>query len=631
MKAYLLATCVATCTALPPLRARRKVAPARRAAGVVGGAAGLVGGGAAPAPLRGYASLAVAGGAAPAPLRGYASLAGGMLVHLVLGTLYCWGNFVSYVPPAMRRRRRRLAPGSPGDALIAGLVGAGIALAYTAPLVAGWSWFPDARGFVNGAVLMGFGAGGFFFNLLGTRLANPGGVPASGGAFPDEVYANFPVMLRKLALVYGAVVAVGRVVARGQRRRRGGGRGPDARAGHRAEPQLRRALRGDRALRVRGAHVRVGLQGLRDDARHGDGFLSGVGAVGALCNGLGRLAWGALAVRRAPRGPKRLVNKLTNRPRPPRWILDVEALPDAGDFGVVFVVDLTRGGAADDALKLLAPLARGAVAANATVDGAARDARPRPRLRAVVCGGDGTVGWVAGHLDAAAARDGAFVKPPLAVFPLGTGNDSRSAGGGGRRDLSSTRRRVGAAAPARLDRWAADVDGEAVPFLNYLGVGVDAEALYGVAALFRSSGGGGAPRGPLVAPLLDVAVDGEQIEVPATARAVVVANIDSYMGGGKLWYGDRGDDDGLVEGASAVVARSASLPAHVDGEPFRSRARAPSPWPGRAPDVLANDQERSGWKLDAFSRHLLALYDYERGIYAVDRPTPRIKARPKLF
>ena len=256
MKTFPLAFCIATCaTALPPLRARRKFAPARRAAGVVTG-------GAAPAPLRGYASLAVAGGGAAAPLRGYASLAGGMLVHLVLGTLYCWGNFVSYVPPAMRRLDgAAAAPGSPGDALIAfpltilvqcgtmpfgaraverfgpraatlgggglvalgvflasfattlraflacysGLVGAGIALAYTAPLVAGWSWFPDARGFVNGAVLMGFGAGGFFFNLLGTRLANPGGVPASGGAFPDAVYANFHLMLRKLALVYGAV------------------------------------------------------------------------------------------------------------------------------------------------------------------------------------------------------------------------------------------------------------------------------------------------------------------------------------------------------------------------------------------------------------------------------------------
>jgi len=239
MKAFPLAFCIATCaTALPPLRARRKAAPARRAAGVVSGGAApaplrgyaslAVAGGAAPAPLRGYASLAVAGGAAPAPLRGYASLAGGMLVHLVLGTLYCWGNFVSYVPPAMRRLDgAAAAPGSPGDALIAfpltilvqccsmpfgaraverfgpraatlgggglvalgvflasfattlraflacysGLVGAGIALAYTAPLVAGWSWFPDARGFVNGAVLMGFGAGGFF--LCGNQIFNP--------------------------------------------------------------------------------------------------------------------------------------------------------------------------------------------------------------------------------------------------------------------------------------------------------------------------------------------------------------------------------------------------------------------------------------------------------------------------
>ena len=36
---------------------------------------------------------------------------------------------------------------------------------------------------------------------------------------------------------------------------------------------------------------------------HGDGFLSGVGAVGALCNGLGRLAWGSLVDARGFRGP----------------------------------------------------------------------------------------------------------------------------------------------------------------------------------------------------------------------------------------------------------------------------------------------------------------------------------------
>ena len=356
MKAFPLAFCIATCaTALPPLHTQHKTTPARRAAGVVGG-------GAAPAPLRGYASLAVAGGAAPAPLRGYASLAGGMLVHLVLGTLYCWGNFVSYVPPAMRRLDgAAAAPGSPGDALIAfpltilvqcgtmpfgaraverfgpraatlgggglvalgvflasfattlraflacysGLVGAGIALAYTAPLVAGWSWFPDARGFVNGAVLMGFGAGGFFFNLLGTRLANPGGVPASGGAFPDEIYANFPVMLRKLALVYGAVVAVGGSLV--------APRPAAAAAAAAADRTPARAIVLSRNFGVLyAATVLCASAGLTSASvykvfattrGHGDGFLSGVGAVGALCNGLGRLAWGALVDARGFRGP----------------------------------------------------------------------------------------------------------------------------------------------------------------------------------------------------------------------------------------------------------------------------------------------------------------------------------------
>ena len=43
-------------------------------------------------------------------------------------------------------------------ACYSGLVGAGIALAYTAPLVAGWSWFPDARGFVTSLLKADVGA-----------------------------------------------------------------------------------------------------------------------------------------------------------------------------------------------------------------------------------------------------------------------------------------------------------------------------------------------------------------------------------------------------------------------------------------------------------------------------------------
>ena len=41
----------------------------------------------------------VRGGGADA--RGALSIAGGMMVHLALGTMYCWGNFMSYMPKSM--------------------------------------------------------------------------------------------------------------------------------------------------------------------------------------------------------------------------------------------------------------------------------------------------------------------------------------------------------------------------------------------------------------------------------------------------------------------------------------------------------------------------------------------------
>lgn len=35
------------------------------------------------------------------------AILGGFLTHLTLGTLYCWGNFQSYLPPSMKVRDRR--------------------------------------------------------------------------------------------------------------------------------------------------------------------------------------------------------------------------------------------------------------------------------------------------------------------------------------------------------------------------------------------------------------------------------------------------------------------------------------------------------------------------------------------
>lgn len=44
---------------------------------------------------------------------------------------------------------------------------------------------------------------------MGTGIINPKGLNAVGGVYPDEVYENFPVMLRKLSLIYVIVAGIG--------------------------------------------------------------------------------------------------------------------------------------------------------------------------------------------------------------------------------------------------------------------------------------------------------------------------------------------------------------------------------------------------------------------------------------
>ena len=62
---------------------------------------------------------------------------------------------------------------------------------------------------MSGSVLTGFGAGGFFFNLIGTNLINPNKVNPINGDFPQAVYDRFPTMLRSLAGIYAALSLVG--------------------------------------------------------------------------------------------------------------------------------------------------------------------------------------------------------------------------------------------------------------------------------------------------------------------------------------------------------------------------------------------------------------------------------------
>ncbi|GMH13097.1 hypothetical protein Nepgr_014938 [Nepenthes gracilis] len=197
-------------------------------------------------------------------------------------------------------------------------------------------------------------------------------------------------------------------------------------------------------------------------------------------------------------------------------------------------------------------------------------------FRVLVCGGDGTVAWV---LDAIEKFN--FVSPPpVAVLPLGTGNDLARVlqwGGGfstveGQGGLSNLLQDINHAAVTILDRWKVDIkEGNSDAnlnemcskfMLNYLGIGCDAKVAYEfhvyreenpekfysqfVNKLRYAKEGARDIMDRACADLpwqVWLEVDGKEVQIPKDAEGLIVLNIDSYMGGVDLWQNDFDRDD----------------------------------------------------------------------------------------
>ncbi|ONK76385.1 uncharacterized protein A4U43_C03F27130 [Asparagus officinalis] len=261
--------------------------------------------------------------------------------------------------------------------------------------------------------------------------------------------------------------------------------------------------------------------------------------------------------------------------------------------------------------------------------------RKVPHFKVLVCGGDGTVGWVLDAID----KHNYESPPPVAILPAGTGNDLArvlSWGGG----LGAVERQGGLcavlhhiehAAVTILDRWKIHIEdlqaklAQPPKFMNnYLGIGCDAKVALDIhnlreenpemfysqflnKVLYAREGA----KSIMDKTFADfpwqvrLEVDGVDIEVPEDAEGVLVANIGSYMGGVDLWQNEDDSYDNfdpqsmhdkvlevvsisgtwhlgklqvglsrarrLAQGQSIKIHLLAPFPVQVDGEPWHQK------------------------------------------------------------
>jgi diacylglycerol kinase (ATP) len=187
----------------------------------------------------------------------------------------------------------------------------------------------------------------------------------------------------------------------------------------------------------------------------------------------------------------------------------------------------------------------------------ARNGRFLP-CRVLACGGDGTPGWVLTAMD----ELGYANEPPVAVLPLGTGNDiSRVLGWGPGykgQPLEEILEGVYSAQVVPFDRWTCRIGNAAPrPLNNYFSLGVDTDILlrfhmareknpekfnnrernkmhyikFSLAEFKDDVKGRNSP----LPTCCVVEADGKPLALPQEALGLMVLNIHSYGGGAAMW------------------------------------------------------------------------------------------------